>query len=369
MSLVLNLSMLGKNPTGLGVYAAHCASALSERFGVKLIAGGSKLPAGEVIATAPENTAIGGGRLAPIRRQLWMRRLRMDADALVYSPTHHGLPSHSDQIITVHDLICLRYPDQHKPQYLFFKYALPRLMRASKAVFTVSETTKADIQRTYGYPAENIHVVPNGVDRGVFACKIPSESFEPYILMVGARYAHKNVQEVLEQCATWRRKYKLRVTSCGGPYRKALEARVAELGLEQDVIFEDYLSMDELIARYQNAAALVYPSKWEGFGIPPLESLSAGTPVIASDIPVHREVLGDAAIYVTLGSAVSWKEAFERLDSRADVSQLMIAADRVLERFTWRASADQLELNLLKVAPALEACRRSDAVSVCEEVR
>ncbi|MBP2638706.1 MAG: glycosyl transferase group 1, partial [Firmicutes bacterium] len=124
--LILNLSMLGPKPTGLGVYSEHSANALASHFQVGLIAGQSALPPGDLLIKAPESIAIGGGKLAAIRRQLWMRSLSFDAGSLVYSPTHHGLPGIRDQIITIHDLICLRFPSQHKPQYLFFKFGLPR---------------------------------------------------------------------------------------------------------------------------------------------------------------------------------------------------------------------------------------------------
>jgi len=356
MQLVLNLSMLGQNPTGLGVYAGHCADALARRFNVQLIAGSGANPPGEVVAQAPAHTSIGGGRLAAIRRQVWMRKLALDPSSLVYSPTHHGLPNQAGQIITVHDLICLRFPRQHKPQYLFFRFGLPRLLKSCRAVFTVSETTREDITRVYGYPLERIHVIPNGVDRQVFARSGTGGSgkMAPYLLMVGARYEHKNVQEVLARSAYWRGRFVLRVTSCGGRYRQAMTRLVDDLRLHDDVIFEDYLSRDALISRYQNASALVYPSKWEGFGIPPLEALACGTPVIASDIPVHREVLGDAAAYVTLGDPVSWAAAFERIQSLADVDAMLVSGNERLARFTWGASANRLERTLLKVAPELE---------------
>lgn len=144
--------MLGPRPTGLGVYSEHCALALSRRFDLELIAGHGKLPDSPVCVQAPDSVAIGSGKGAAIRRQLWMRQLRFDADTLVYSPTHHGLPMQDGQIITVHDLICLRFPAQHRPQYLFFRFGLPRLLRKCRAVFTVSETTRQDIAETYGFP-------------------------------------------------------------------------------------------------------------------------------------------------------------------------------------------------------------------------
>lgn len=348
--------MLGPQPTGLGVYAERCAFSLARRFDLELIAGHGKLPEVPVCVQAPESVAIGGGKVAAIRRQLWMRQLGFDADTVVYSPTHHGLPMQSGQIITVHDLICLRFPAQHRPQYLFFRFGLPRLLRKCKAVFTVSETSRRDIAETYGFPEDRIFVVPNGVDRSLFKVQRSQVADRPYLLMVGARYPHKNIDEVLDRHAHWADRYELRITSCVGAYRKSLERKVQELGLTGRVHFLDYVSREQLIDLYQGSAALLYPSKWEGFGIPPLESLACGVPVIASDIPVHREVLGDAGIFVRLGDDASWAEGFSVLDMPERILLIKSAAGHMLEKWSWEHSADALQASILAVEPLLAGC-------------
>lgn len=359
MQLVLNLSMLSARPTGLGVYSEHCANALAERFQVGLIAGGNRAPEGDILYQAPPSIAVGGGKLAAIRRQLWMRSLSLGADQLLYSPTHHGAPGVRDQIITIHDLICLRHPMQHKPQYLFFKYGLPLLLKKCRAVFAVSETTRQDIAQTYGYPLERILVVPNGVDTTAFAVRegaVPDG--EPYLLMVGARYPHKNVDEVVRMASCWAGRYRLVVTSCSADYKQRLQAALAAQNMQQRVDFLDYVERDQLLKLYQGSAALVYPSKWEGFGIPPLESLACGVPVIASDIPVHREVLNGAAFFVELGNAASWQQAFADLINPAQRAEKLAQAEKVLQRYTWQNSANILQQNLLEIEPRLSASLR-----------
>lgn len=363
MKLLVNLSMLGPNPTGLGVYSEHCATGLAQyrRFGV--IAGSGTLPPGEVVARAPASISIGGGTLAAIRRQIWMRSLQFGNDTLVYSPTHHGLPGQAGQVITIHDLISLRFPAQHKPQYLFFRYAIPRLLRQCRAVFTVSETTRHDVAKTYGYPLERIYVVPNGVDRAQFSAKPSERPSSPFLLMVGARYQHKNVDEVLDVGQQWARDFRLVITSCIGPYKAALVDRVKALGLQDRVEFRDYVSRSELIQLYQGCSALLYPSKWEGFGIPPLEALACGSPVIASDIPVHREVLGDSALFVRLGDPTSWATAFEGIRNDATVAALMRTVPERLERFTWAKAVSALERSLMEVEPRLAGSRRTNGAT------
>jgi glycosyltransferase involved in cell wall biosynthesis len=177
--------------------------------------------------------------------------------------------------------------------------------------------------------------------------------------MVGARYPHKNVDEVLDQARLWSRRYKLLVTSCGGDYRVKLLGKVASLGIADRVEFCDYLTRERLIKLYQGCSALLYPSKWEGFGIPPLEALACGRPVIASDIPVHREVLGESAIFVKLGDASSWASAFDVLQSPSDTAKIMKCAGHVLQRYTWKNTVDALERCLLEVEPELKSKRRT----------
>ena len=214
--------------------------------------------------------------------------------------------------MTIHDLICLRFPMQHKPQYSFFRFGLPRLLKKCRAVFTVSETTRQDVAKTYGFPLERIFVVPNGVDASSFAPDASAKPKDPFLLMVGARYSHKNVDEVLDMARLWAKDYRLVVTSCGGEYKAALLKKVAELGLADRVEFKDYLSREALIRLYQGCSGWFIPVfKMGGLRHPPLEALACGGPVIASDIPVHREVLGDAAFFVRLGDAASWATALE----------------------------------------------------------
>lgn len=354
--LLLNLSILGPKPTGLGVYASRCAKALVNRFDVSVVANKGYAAGAPVAVEAPPEVAVGSGKLAAVKRMFWSRSLRFDSSTLIYSPTHHTIGAVENQILTVHDLICLRFPSQHKPQYLFFKHVLPGLTKRCRAVFTVSETTKLDLAEHFKLPLSKIFVVPNGVDATVFEPRgRPEPGAEPYLLMVGARYPHKNVQEVLANHRSWSDRFKLVVASCGGKYREQLQQQAQHADIAARVEFKEYVSFPELVSLYQGASALVYPSFWEGFGIPPLEALASGSDVIASDIAVHREVLGDAAVFVRLGDSDSWARAFSDLSDADKRASRREAAARVLARYTWDKSAQILEESMLKVEPLLAA--------------
>lgn len=359
MKLVINLSMLGSRPTGLGVYSENCARGITERFHCELISGANLALSGTHILKSPESLAIGSGRFAAIKRQSWLRSIKLDNNRLVYSPTHHGLPNHDVQVITIHDLICLRFPMQHKSQYLFFKIGLPRILKKCRAIITVSETTKQDVAHAYGYPLDRIFVVPNGVDTSVFFPDFSVRPDEPFLLMVGARYSHKNVDEVLNVSKLWAKNFRLVITSCNGEYKKHLLNKIKKMKLQERVIFNEYLSLKELVHLYQGCSALIYPSKWEGFGIPPLEALACGAPVIASDIPAHREVLGDAAIFVQLGNFSSWEAAFSDITNVAKVKLRANAAIGRLEKFSLDGAVNALECSLLKIESRLEESRKT----------
>jgi len=354
--------MLGSRPIGLGVYAENCLTGLAERFDLDLIAGNGKLPRGNVLIKAPGSFVDSGGKFSVMRRYLWGHSLRFDPDRLVYSPTPHALPRHPSQIITVHDLLYLNFPNHNPYYYIYYRFLLPRLLKKCRAVFTVSEASRQDIIRFYGYPQERIFIVPNAVNTTAFRPEpAMRDDSNPFLLMVGGRSSHKNVQETLDMSQHWKNDYRLIITSCakGSPYRRQLEQKVLDLGLTDRVEFKDYLTRDELSRLYQSASALVYPSRIEGFGIPPLEALACGTPVIASDIPAHREVLGEAAQFVTLGSPQSWAEAINSLTVSSTVNSRLIEGQKILSKFTRDNAVKALERALLCVEPRIEDSRRN----------
>jgi len=358
MKLICNFSTIGSRSTGLGVYAENCVTGLAERFDFDIIAGSGVQPRGNVLIRAPESISIEKGRFAALRRYLWTRSLRFDSDCLVYSPTHHGLHNQTGQIITVHDIIHLRFPARYRI-YAYFRFVLPRLLKKCRSVFTVSEASRQDIARAYGYPLERIFVVPNGVDIANFRPDPSARLPDPFLLMVGGRHPHKNVIEALDMAQHWKQNYRLIITSCDkGPYRQILERKVRDLGLVGRVEFKEYLTSEELLRLYQGASALVFPSRMEGFGIPPLEALACGTPAIVSDIPAHREVLGEAALFVKLGDSQSWARAIRSLADSSIVDAHLAVAQTRLSKFTWSNAVDALERALLSVEPSIENLRR-----------
>lgn len=342
---LINASVLGDKPTGLGVYAHNLISRLLQQRRAEIIGPRHYEALGGVIRhESPPGIALGMGRGAAFKRFFWLASLPRISDSLVYSPTHHGIASATRQLITIHDLICFRHPRQHLLQYVYFKYFVPRIFRHCVGIITVSEVSKQHIVQAYGLLPEDVHVVPPGVDcarfRGI--ARRPDAAARPFLLVVGARFPHKNVEELLRMHAYWSAKFDVVVTSCEGAYRQTLETLIGQLGLSDRVKLNGYVDATYLDELYATCAAMVYPSQWEGFGIPPLEALACGAPVIASDIPAHREVVADAAIYVRLGEAASWQSAFDRLQDCQTIAELKTRGEARVERFTWDKSVDAL---------------------------
>ena len=351
MKLLVNMSVAGAKATGLGVYATHCADSIFRAFDAELIAPAGYSGLGQRVTTSPDNIVLGGGRLAPLRRLLWAKRFRRPEGRLLYSPTHLAFPNSPQQILTVHDLISVRLPKNHPLQNLYFRHVLPPQLAAARAVFTVSETTRLDIHQEYRVPLDDIHVIPNGVDTTRFyPAPGPKKNF---LLVVGASYFHKNVQEILKNARLWKDDYSLVIVSSRGKYREFLDTEIAKGGLGDKVQIIPYAEQAQLLKLYQTCAAFVYPSMWEGFGIPPLEALACGAQVIVSDIPVLREVLGSSASYVRLGDENSWAAAFAGLRS-ADSRLLDQTVAEPVRKYTWEKSAKKLLAALLQVEPTLQ---------------
>jgi len=230
----------------------------------------------------------------------------------LFSTTHHVVPFRRGQIVTVHDIRPYYLPDTWI-QGFYFRYLLPRSLRSCDGILTVSEASKRELISVYGISAEKIYVVPNAIGMPPPNRRVAENGEAPYLLMVGASWPHKNATELLERHRLWSERYRLKIVAGRGQYVGVLRGLITELGIGDRVELLDSVSEDHLHRLYYGCAALVYPSRIEGFGIPPLEAMAHGRPAIVSDIPVFRELFRDVPLYVRLGDEGSWAEAFKGL--------------------------------------------------------
>lgn len=227
-------------------------------------------------------------------------------------------------VLTVQDLSFELEPGlMSRRDRLVFRTAVPRSVRRAARILTGTERTKQDVVRVYGIEPGRIEVIPYGVD-GVF--RPGADGPRGYLLAVGAVEARKDPLAALE--AAERVGLPLVVA---GPVR---DQRIAGELRGRGARLVGYVRREELAELYRGAACLVFPSRFEGFGLPVLEAMASGTPVVARDDPAVREVAGDAAVLVEPGALA---DGIERaLDDRA---RLVAAGLERAAAFSWREVA------------------------------
>ncbi len=262
-------------------------------------------------------------------RMLWTlpRLLRRTRAALVH--TQYAVPFHSPcpAVVTIHDL-SFEHDSSLMPlqDRIVFRRVVPQAARVARRVLTVSERTRADLVRLYGLPEAKVVVTPNGVDPA-FTPGNPL-TLGTYVLVVGAVQARKNQLAALAAAEA----VPLPLVVAGPVKDEALAAELRRRGAD----LRGYVSQEELVELYRGAACLVQASRFEGFGLPVLEAMACGTPVVALDEPALREVAGDAAVFVDerhLAGGV--QRAIEERD------RLVAAGLERARGFSWRISAER----------------------------
>jgi glycosyltransferase involved in cell wall biosynthesis len=272
-------------------------------------------------------------------RMVWTlpRLLRRVRAALVH--TQYALPAGAavPGIVTIHDLSFEREP-QLMPwkDRTVFRRVVPRAARRARRVLTVSERTKTDLVELYRLPPEKVVVTPNGVDPAFSPG--PRRRDGGYALAVGAVQRRKNQPAALAAAAA----AGLQLVVVGPVRDEALAAALRARGAD----LRGYVSQEELVDLYRGAACLVQASRYEGFGLPVLEAMACGTPVVAVDEPALREVAGAAAVIV---GERDLADGIRR--AVADRGQLRQAGLERARAFSWRATAERtLEVYMEELA-------------------
>ena len=294
---------------------------------------------GEVIdsgISGENRVAWARGELTAVPRAA--RRLGAD---LVHSPANIG-PWRSSValVLTVHDLLPFRHPEWVAGPYAPILRALMRgAARCATRVLTVSRASGDDIEHVLMVPEDRLDVVPlaGGPDH---VTRAAAERRDGFVLSVGNRMPHKNFGMLLEALAFIPERERPHLVITGGHGDDPLAPIVERLGLTANVQLLGWVADDELERLYGEASCVVLPTLFEGFGLPVLEAMAHGCPVICSDLPVLREIGGGAAVYVDPESVTSLANGIRRLladpAKRAELSAL--GRERAAG-FTWTAAA------------------------------
>jgi len=284
-------------------------------------------------------------------------RIPMDrfvGEADVFHATWHLLPRLRTpaSVMTLYDLSFALFPETHLRILRWSSNVLvPRFLRACDRVIAISESTKRDAVRLYGIPEDKI-VVTHLAAEDRFRPADPDRVAEVrgrfglparFILYVGTIEPRKNLDVLLGALRRLKgqgREVPLVVAGRLGWLYDGFLAKIRSLGLESLVLLPGFVPDDDLPALYTAAEAFVYPSVYEGFGIPVLEAMGCGTPVLCSDASSLPEVAGDAGILLPSGDPAVWADAIGRLmEDTALRSELRERGFRQSSRFRWEETA------------------------------
>ncbi len=283
----------------------------------------------------------------------WIARSRVDLVHFLSQYTPLFVPARS--IVTIHDLIHLRFPEQFKMKVgPYYRFVVRRACARAVRVITDDERTVEDLRRFLAVDPKKVRVIPLGVDAPV----IPSPSTppplgatlstgstsaaSPYFLYVGNHRRHKNLQTLLDAWSALPERYRVDLCLTGGDdFGGALE-RASRFGRQARALGE--LSADDLARYYSRALALVHPSLCEGFGLPLLEAMAAGTPVVVSEQAVPR-ALEPASLTFPAPDASALTERLVRILEDQGLRERLVNEGKMLaQALSWdrcaRSTAD-----------------------------
>ncbi|MFM2062309.1 MAG: hypothetical protein RLZZ507_1979 [Cyanobacteriota bacterium] len=315
--LILNLSIIFSQPTGISNYALNVFPYLKSLQPTLLTA--NKYPEFNCYPI-PNNLTPAEGIKGHLRRLLWTQfqipKIYQNLKShLLFSPIPEApLYTNCRFIVMSHDMIPLRFPQAFSPLTPYHRYYTPQVLNQAQHIICNSQATAKDITEFYQIPAHKITPIPLAYDASHFQfLNLPTRN---YFLYIGRQHPYKNLQRLITAFSAIpnRNDYELWLV---GPtdkrYTPLLEMQVETLGINHLVKFLNYVSDSELPTIINQALALVYPSLWEGFGLPVLEAMACGTPVITSNLSSLPEVTGDAAILINPYNTEEMTSAMETI--------------------------------------------------------
>ncbi len=345
---------IGSPAAGVRRYATQLFGAMASIPGVEVVAVGARagvaLPDGIVgVAGAPSLPSNVGWMLTGL--PIAARRAHLD---LFHAPSYTApFAGPRPLVLTIHDVSYERHPEWYPyhrdpARRAFYRWSARRADR----IITDSQFSRSEIHAAYGVPAAAIDVIP--LAAAPIFCEgpvtaLPAGVVRPFVLHVGDLHARRNVDVAVRALARLRAQSSalasVRIVLAGvdrgaGAALRTLGGSGAD-GLDLVQIL-DQTSEDELLALYRGASALVYPSRYEGFGLPILEAMACGTPVIASRRASIPEVAGDAAILLDPDDDTGWAQAIETVLHAGNpaAARLRDAGLRRASAFSWRRTAE-----------------------------
>ena len=338
-SLLINLSFLTPEPTGIGTYAANLFPQL-QKLEPTLLA--SQQIDDYTCYQIPENLTPDRGPKGQINRLRWTQfdlpKIYKELQSnLIFCPIPEApLYSRCRYVVTVHDLIPLRFPQRFSRLTAYFRYYIPQVLRQAEHIICDSQATAADVANFFQIPHQKMTAIPLACDNINFRyLNLPTKN---YFLYTGRHDPYKNLERLIAAFASLadRTNYELWLAGPPNAYTPQLIAQVEHLGLQSSIKFLGYVPYSQLPVLMNQAIALVFPTLWEGFGLPILEAMACGTPVITSNLSSMPEVAGDAALLVNPYSVGEIAHAMQTVATDSKVrSNLKKASLARSAEFSW----------------------------------
>jgi len=255
---------------------------------------------------------------------------------------------HRPSIGIVHDLIPLHYPKSYPRSAWYYRTVLPRKLRKLDRIVVRTECTAKDLVSLLDVPPEKIVTIAGGFQTHPTAPAAPTTRSEAgtgrHLLYVGNHMPHKNVARLLQAVARLREDHEVRLDIVGPPHARwtpGLRRLADQLALEESVVFRGAVSQEQLAQSMKDADVLVQPSMCEGFGMPMVEAMAAGTPVVCSQASSMPEVCGDAAMYFDPLDVADMADKIRLvLEDDGLAGQLRIRGPARASRFDWESAAE-----------------------------
>ncbi|WP_322774147.1 glycosyltransferase family 1 protein [Synechococcus sp. CBW1107] len=350
---LFNGSYLGGRPTGIGVVARELVAALDPGLVPLLDPCGGDRPGSLAI---PANLSPEHGRAGHLRRLLWTqwelpKLLRRSGAPLLLSPLPEApLGRGVRSLVLAHDLLPLRYP-QLTPLLAYHLAYVPLVLHRAVRVLCNSEATAREVHQRLGVPAKRLVPIRLGFSPGLL--RPLGLKRQPFFLVLGRHDPHKNLERVLRAFAGLRdRDHRLALVGPQDPrYTPRLQRLASELGIAGRCDWSNWVSDQDRLDLLNRCRGLVMASLWEGFGLPALEGMACGAPVIAAEAGALPEVVGEAALRVDPRQVGAIGAAMEALIQQPSLAaQLGEAGLLQAARFRWADTGRAVEDLLRQLA-------------------
>ena len=356
--LAVNASIVDPVLSGLGVYTVNLIKELSE-FQEDLIIYTScpNAFAQDQARIRSISKPLGPtyGKCAHLRRLLWTqfilpKSMARDKATVLFSTIPEGVFGEAvPQYLVVHDVTPLKFRKEYSLQWWYFQLYVRSLLRRVKRIIAVSEQTKADIMTSFGIPPSQIRVIPGGCRHESFHANINPDSVKrkyhlnSYCLYVGNFHPHKNLFRLIQAFGALAKNACPQLVIVGNKdprYFPGLQAMVERLGLNANVLFLGYVPQNDLPGLYAGAEVFILPSLYEGFGLPLVEAMACGVPVIAAKGGAMEAVVDKAGIMVDPTNINEMAEAMNQVLANPELRGTLCERGlRQAKNYSWSTTA------------------------------